>query len=315
MQWYIQFEIKKYRDSWSDQNIKFDVGETNVLVIMSGTNCELKISGNRSNEIEEIFYTIWELLFLYDGYFYIPKVYEINGAAQDINCLYKVKMYKTAKVWMDAATLLANNNRALDEELINNYIKFRNQDRLQGKMIKSLLNAYFYLLSDSYREINIEHRLSLMLNICDGYYLNEIGRSKGTGGHIVALINNIGKDKIQYGIGLMGIPKSNITELMGGVRDEIAHYIVMKDSAGSQILKSQSTAIKSINLYLFYIIELAFRVTVLEKVGGYIDQMAKTRAIDSINDWLILKNNLKEKCKLPENALVQELQIMETSIL
>lgn len=315
MEWYIQFEIKKYRDSWSNQDIKFCMGESDVSVIMCGTKCEMKISGNKSDEIEEMFYAIWELIFLYDGYFYIPKVYEVDGAAQDINSLYRVKMYRTAKVWMDSATLLASNNRVLNEEVISNYINFRNQDRLQGKMTKSLLNAYFYLLSDAYREINIEHRLSLMLNICDGYYLNEIGKSKGTGGHIVALINNIGKDKVQYGIGLMGISKNKLTELIGGVRDEIDHYIIMKDSAGSQILNSQNTVTKSINLYLFYVTELAFRVTVLEKIGGFINQTAKVRAIDSINDWLILKNNLNEKCKLPENALAQDIEIMKARML
>lgn len=224
-------------------------------------------------------------------------------------------MYKTAKVWMDAATLLANNNRVLNREVICSYIKFRNQDRLQDKMTKSLLNAYFYLLSDAYREINIEHRLSLMLNICDGYYLNEIGESKGTGGHIVALMNNIGLNKIQYGIGLMGISKKKLTNLIGGVRDEIDHYIIMKDSAGSQILNSQSKTVKSINLYLFYVAELAFRVTVLEKIGGYIDPKAKERAMDSINDWLILKNNLNQKCKLPENVLAQDIKIMEAKML
>lgn len=315
MEWYVQFEMKKYRDSWSNQNIRFHARELKASVIMSGTKCELKIVGNKSDEIEDMFYAIWELLFLYDGYFYIPKVYEIDSTVQDINDLYRTKMYKTAKVWMDAATLLAKSNRILDEKLICNYIKFRNQDRLQGKMTKSLLNAYFYLLSDAYCEINIEHRLSLMLNICDGYYLNEIGESKGAGGHVVALINNIGLDKVQYGIGLMGISKKKLTNLIGGVRDEIDHYIIMKDSAGSQILNSQSIVIKSINLYLFYVTELAFRVTALEKVGGFIDQTAKERAIDSINDWLILENNLNQKCKLPENALAQEIQKMKSKML
>lgn len=315
MEWYVQFEMKKYRDSWSNQNINFYAKELEVSVIMNDTKCELKIGGNMSDEIEDMFYAIWELLFLYDGYFYIPKVYEIDGTVQDINDLYRTKMYKTAKVWMDAATLLANNNRMLNEEVIGNYIKFRNQDRIQGKMTKSLLNAYFYLLSDAYREINIEHRLSLMLNLCDGYYLNEIGESKGVGGHVVALINSIGLDKVQYGIGLMGISKKKLTNLIGGVRDEIDHYIIMKDSAGSQILNSQSTAIKSLNLYLFYITELAFRVTALEKVGGFIDQTARERAIDSINDWLILENNLNQKCKLPENTLAQEIQKMKQKML
>lgn len=314
MEWHVQFEIKEYRDSWRDQNISFRARESDVLVIICGTKCDLKISGNKSDEIEEMFYAIWELLFLYDGYFYIPKVYEVDDIVHEINSLYRVNMYKTAKAWIVAATPLAKSNRILDEELLNNYIKFRNQDRMQGKMTDSLLNAYFYLQSDAYREINIEHRLSLMLNICDGYYLNEIGKSSGAGGHVVALINNIGLAKVQYGIELMGISKKKLTNLIGGVRDEIDHYIVMKDSAGSQILNSQSEVIKSLNLYLFYVTELAFRATVLEKVGGFIDQTAKERAVDSINDWLILSNKLDQKCKLPENVLAQDIQKMKAKV-
>lgn len=315
MEWYVQFEMKQYRDSWSNQNIGFHVRESDVSVIMSGTKCELKISGNKLDDIEDMFYAIWELLFLYDGYFYIPKVYEVDDIAQEVSSLYRVKMYKTAKVWINAATLLAKGNRILDGGLISNYMKFRNQGRLQGKMTDSLLNAYFYLLSDAYSEINIEYRLSLMLNICDGYYLNEIGKSNGVGGHVVALINNVGLDKVQYGIELMGISRKKLTNLIGGVRDEIDHYLVMRDSAASQILNSQSTVIKSINIYLFYVTVLAFRVTVLEKVGGFIDQRAKERAIDLINDWLILENNLSQKCKLQENVLAQGIQQMNSKIL
>lgn len=81
------------------------------------------------------------------------------------------------------------------------------------------------------------------------------------------------------------------------------------------MLNSQNTGIESLNLYLFYVTELAFRVTVLEKVGGFINQTAKERAIDSINDWIILKSNLNQKCKLPENALAQEIQKMKSKML
>lgn len=63
MNWCVQFEMKEYRDSWSNQKIRFHDEEMDVSIIMSGTNCELKISGNISDKIEEMFYAIWELLF------------------------------------------------------------------------------------------------------------------------------------------------------------------------------------------------------------------------------------------------------------
>ena len=181
---------------------------------------------------------------------------------------------------------LGQENRKIDEDIIVEYMNFRRQGRQQGKMIASLVNAYFYLLSVAYKEINIEHKLSLMLNICDGYFLNEISKSKGTGGHIVNLIGNIGREKVQYGLELMGIPKGKITELFGGVRDEIDHYNIKQFSAGSYIPNLAEAAGRNLNLYLLYIAELSVRVTLLERIHGSINPKAKERAVDSINNWL-----------------------------
>ena len=37
---------------------------------------------------------------------------------------------------------------------------------------KSVVNAFYYLKSKDYGKININHRLSLLLNIADGFIIN-----------------------------------------------------------------------------------------------------------------------------------------------
>ena len=112
----------------------------------------------------------------------------------------------------------------------------------------------------------------------------------------------------------MGIPKNKITELFGDVRDEIDHYVLKPFSAGSysQVLPQKVGCI--LNTYLLYIAELSMRVTLLGKINGTIETRAKERAIDGINDWMILKSELSVMCKLPENQMKQDYQKIIRSI-
>ncbi|MEY8393251.1 hypothetical protein AALB64_00215 [Lachnospiraceae bacterium 45-P1] len=310
----VNFRVKKYRESWSNQEIRTVVKSVEVAIKIEGVECCGSFSGKTDETVWEVFYAVWEVLALYDGYFYEPLFASVDKASYDIEKIYGMKFRKTDKSWTDVATLLGQGDRKIDEDIILEYMDFRSQGRQQGKMTKSLINAYFYLLSVAYKEINIEHKLSLMLNVCDGYFLNEIGKSSGTGGHIVNLIGNINKEKVQYGLQLMGIPKGKITELFGGVRDEIDHYIIKQFSAGSYVPNLIEAAGRSLNLYLLYIAELSVRVTFLERIHGSINPKAKERAIDSINDWFILECDFSDKCKLPENQMEQEFRKVCSSI-
>ena len=313
MQIDVHFNIKKYRTDWSNQIIRTSIDGVDVNLDINDEKCHILLASAES-EIWDIFYGVWEILALYDGYFYTPISAMVDGTPFDIERLYGMKFRKTDSFWRTGATLLAENNRLIDDKVVKNYMLFRNQGRAQGGMIASIINAYFSLLSVSYSEINIEHKLSLMLNICDGYFLNEVGNSRGTGGHILNIIGNLDRSKVQYGLSLMGIPKNKITELFGDVRDEIDHYVLKPFSAGSysQVLPQKVGCI--LNTYLLYIAELSMRVTLLGKINGTIETRAKERAIDGINDWMILKSELSVMCKLPENQMKQDYQKIIRSI-
>ena len=100
---------------------------------------------------------------------------------------------------------------------------------------------------------------------------------------------------------------SKITELFGGVRDEIDHYFIMQYSVGSYAPNLIKDADIYLNFYLLCIVGLAMRITLLERIGGFINQKAKERAIDFINDRLILSCQFKDRCRLPENQREQDL--------
>ncbi len=310
----VNFNVKKYRQSWSDQEIEAAIKGVRIEIKIEGEKCLSSFVGKEDEKVWEIFYAVWEVIALYDGYFYIPVSANVDGIYYDIEKLYGNKFRKTDKFWKNRATLLGQGDRGIDENIIVEYMNLRNQGRAQGKMTKSVINTYFSILSVAYKEVNIEHKLSLLLNACDGYFLNEIGQSKGTGGHIMNLVGNIDKQKVQYGLGLMGIPKSKITELFGGVRDEIDHYFIMQYSVGSYAPNLIKDADIYLNFYLLCIVGLAMRITLLERIGGFINQKAKERAIDFINDRLILSCQFKDRCRLPENQMEQDLYLVSKEI-
>lgn len=305
----VKFELKRYSSKLSDQLITTEINSVATKIIIENENCIIQLAGSNREDIERIFYSVWELLALYDGYFYLPIEWMIDGESEnDLSKIFKKNFRKTAKFWKQGATLLGENERLIDESVVRNYTSFRSRGRQQGKMFSSIVNTYFWVISDSYREVNIEHKLSLLLNGCDGYYINmhPEKKSKNAGGNIVKLINEIAKEKVQYGLGLLGISKNHITELFGGVRNEIDHYISLQYSVGDYKLKKpDNKALDNLNIYLLYVIELTLRTTLLKNVGGNVKQKAVNRAIDGINDWLILQCGFSEKCALPENQIKQ----------
>lgn len=60
----------------------------------------------------------------------------------------------------------------MSPDVIKKYATLRNTGMKQKKMTKAIVNAFFYLHSESYEKINSNHRLSLLLNIGDEFVLN-----------------------------------------------------------------------------------------------------------------------------------------------
>ena len=56
---------------------------------------------------------------------------------------------------------------------------------------------------------------------------------------------------------------------------------------------------------MFYVLETALRVAVLEQVDFHISEEIKEYIMDAYLDWIRLENDLDEECVIPGNRLRQ----------
>ncbi len=76
MKWNVVLKVKDYIRSWSDQTIDTKYKNVSVHIEIKDLECHMCFDGEEN--IEETFYLLWELFFLYDGYFYVPISLEVD---------------------------------------------------------------------------------------------------------------------------------------------------------------------------------------------------------------------------------------------
>lgn len=77
MKWIINMKIKDYIRDWSNQDIHTSYKDVEIDISIKDVNCVMSLKGNEN--IQYVFCLVWELLSLYDGYFYEPISYEVDG--------------------------------------------------------------------------------------------------------------------------------------------------------------------------------------------------------------------------------------------
>lgn len=285
----IVYTMKKYRKEWCDQIISDIVNDIKFQIIIQDGKCEMELVGENENELNDIICLIWELLALYDGYFYIPVKTEYNDAEGDICELFKAKIYRTSRIWINCATLLARNKRCINEEIIHKYKAFRECGRDNQSMSKSLIHAFYYVKSESYEKINVEHTLSLFLNMCDGFVINS-HKDGAIKDHIKRVYHSLDRKALNAGLKSIGIEDTdNLYYMLGEYRNEIDHYKYMENSISSYASR-QGIPMNKIDWYLTYFTELALRTAFLEHIGFSVCEDIKSYAANDIVLWQFLKN-------------------------
>lgn len=263
----------------------------------------------------DVLRNIWELAFLYDGYFYTPCKYTVDGVDENVEKLYFLTFYNTGKIWRNCASTLVGADKDFSEERISKYSSFRNKGRSSGEMLKSLINSFFYIHSEAYEKINVNHRLSLLLNICDGFVINTSGPNNNVKANIANVIGNALDSKtVKYGAALLGIPPQKMYDALMLERHEIDHYIMKEGSLTDYEVSSAAVTSDYINWYFTYIVELALRIGFLKQIGCECKDELIESALNDINDWLILECDLSEKCKNPCNQMKQDFKKIGLSI-
>lgn len=307
----VKFELKKYNRNFSDQIINEIINGVSVSLKIKEETCASVFSGEDSENVKKIFYAVWELLALYDGYFYKPISYKKDGIEKSVEELIIVPFYVSDKKWINAADLLGRNKRDLSENIVNRYLEFRNMGRADKKMITTLINSFYMIHSEAYKGINHEHRLSLLLNMCDGYYINIVKNRRDNKANIQwVLKKTLNTNKIMYGLKLLNIPEEKIYFMLGEGRNELDHYLYTEDSMRAYAVATSEDAEKHLEWYCIFVIEIALRIGFLKEIGVILDDEIKEYALNSIIDWMILSCGLSERCILDENKAKQDLTKM-----
>ena len=262
MKWIVNMKIKDYIRNWSDQEIKTEYKGVRADIKIKDTNCELILEGDEN--IKTVFQLIWELLFLYDGYFYEPISYEIDGHKKDCKELIILPFYKTDKKWY-YSELLGRAQRNLSSDVLEKYDKFRNTGISDKKMTKSVVNAFYYLNSENYGKINVNHRLSLLLNIADGFVINTFKETNNVKSSYDRLFKKtVDSQKLQQGISLLGIQGEKYKILLTEERHTFDHYIYSENSLATFVYDSEEEIADYATWFFVYVLELVVRINFLK---------------------------------------------------
>lgn len=308
MKWIVKMKIKDYIRNWSDQEIKTEYKGVCADIKIKDTNCELILEGDEN--IKTVFQLIWELLFLYDGYFYEPISYEVDGHKKDCKELISLPFYETDKKWY-YSELLGRSQRNLSSDVLEKYDKFRNTGISDKKMTKSVVNAFFYLNSENYGKINVNHRLSLLLNIADGFVINTFKETNNVKSSYDRLFKKtVDNQKLQQGISLLGIQGEKYKVLLTEERHTFDHYIYSENSLATFVYDSEEEISDYATWFFVYVLELVIRINFLKESGVSLEQDHMDYALDVIIDWIVYENDLAVDCKTQRYQLKQKLRRM-----
>ena len=118
MKWIINMRVKDYIRNWSNQEIITEYAGVMINIKIKDTNCLLILNGNHNHD--KVLRLIWELLSLFDGYFYEPVSYEVDGNVNNYKQLIKLGYFETDRKWY-CSELLGRDERVLSTEVIKKY--------------------------------------------------------------------------------------------------------------------------------------------------------------------------------------------------
>ncbi len=308
------FVMKSSPTAWSDQKISFMMkDDTKIDIEMRKTDCRLILEGKK--ELKELFYAIWEMLAWNDGYFYALIDYKIDGIQRDIKDIIRLPYYITDQKWIKSALLIGRGNRDISEKTITKYVEIRKMGRKQKSMNSSMIASYFFLHSEAYEDVNIEHRLVLLMHICDGLAIEFLEGDKSNNvGNINIVLDRLDTGiKYKTGAKMLGVSSNKAKKALGYTRNELTHYVFNPSSLGAFISDPNKETDNMVNLYAFYVLDLALRVALLEIMGVSVDDTIKQYLLDENLDWIRLERHLDEDCVIPQNILRQMIEKLQRS--
>ena len=94
----VYFDTKKLITSKQNYNLEISYKNIKGNLERKDTQCIISLEGEEHSGIK-VFRLVWELTFLYEGYFYTPVKYIVDGKEKNVLDLYFLSYYKCGKTW------------------------------------------------------------------------------------------------------------------------------------------------------------------------------------------------------------------------
>lgn len=280
----VTFTKKNDARGWTSQEeVAFDYDGCRVSLAWDPESVAIEVEGADGRTRRAIILSLWEMCFLYDGYFCTPESYLDGETAISLKSLFPLDFYKSSQSIVRGARPLCQSDRDINASTLAAYSDLRNSGRAQGVMWRELINAFYYLGSDSYSGILVDHRLSPLLNICDGlrYNSQQYVRASVEEG-VKYVLGNVDVRLVALGAKYFGVSRSSMYKTLAGARNEIDHYIPQKRSIGKHFAEGTSNTQYQ---YFVYVFQVVIRVTLLDQIGAAVNTEACREALEDIVHW------------------------------
>lgn len=266
-----------------EKNDKYEFKNNKYYTLYNWKNCELNIeieSKENCKCIFEYFMIQYKLLFFNNGCFYKIKEYKENNVIVNISEKYtNIECYDTAKEYIKSYKI-TNISSVINKNTVSAFKKIENKNRF-------MFNAFYYIHSNKYKGVLYDHKFMILSQICEGYIESTVHEQEVTyhnfQNRIDLYIQELKKMNLKYRsciFDALKISSKGLKEKIKNSRHRYSHYVEKKNT----IAKGEDY------VYIFYILELIFRVYILKDLK--INQFENLHEnLYSIHDWIISNRN------------------------
>lgn len=259
------FNIKYYK-----YDIKFLYKDNISIQIKS--NCKLETIFN-------FFLTLHKMIFFNYGFFMEVKKYIENDKEIDIKKYIDLDFIYSDKQFIHNFQITSL-KKLFNKKTIKNFLTFNNKNFL-GSM------SLFYIKSDSYSKMLLDHRLAIMSQISEGLIENNLERKIkkiSNTRHISFLdriyyyfktLSKISKENDSKIFKVLKTYPRKISKELTQLRHQVSHYIIKENVISTKKM-----------LYCFYLLELTYRIVFLNEIGINYGKELKSN-LDNIHDWIL----------------------------
>lgn len=289
----IYLEIPKQKNKIDEfDTIEFNYyGYITKIEYISTFTFEIKIDSNFNDKlIFEYFSIILKLLFFNYGYFMKIKSYTVNNKIVNYKDYCNLDFYESNIEYVSSYKIASISN-VIKPSAINK-IKKEEQNYFLG------FRALYYLKSNNYSGVLYDHKFTILCHILEGFIINsslekeillEIKKKHPNRNNLYFI------DRISYYTKeLLSISKktnSNIYTILRENSKVLPKKIKNTRNQYSHYIKKQKTIKIKNSIYYFYIMELMYRIILLDKCGIKYDINLKNN-LQNIHDWILTNTGI-----------------------